>query len=150
MLALIQKVSKASVEIESKVVSSIGEGYCIFLGIKETDDTQDIDYIIKKILRAKLFPDNKGRFKVNITDKKGQLLIVPQYTLYGDIKLKNSPSFTKAMRPLEASVLFNMFCNRIEDSIENPKFGKFGEFMKVKVINEGPVTFIISSDHLKK
>ena len=150
MLAVIQKVSSASVEVDSKITGKIQTGYCILLGIRETDSVKDIDYLAGKISKAKLFESSGKRFKISLNEEGGSVLIIPQYTLYGDIKYKNSPSFTHAMAPDQASVLFDKFCTRMEDIGIHVEKGMFREYMKVCIVNEGPVTFIIDSDHLNE
>jgi len=96
-----------------------------------------------------LFPDENGRFKKSLKEMSGEALIIPQYTLYGDLKSKNSPSFTYAMSPDKAYVLFQKFCIKMKEKGIAVKEGKFREFMKVNLVNEGPVTFILDSDHAK-
>ena len=149
MLAVIQKVSSASVEVESKIVGQISTGYCILLGINKADTDKDIDYLVEKISRIKLFENGDKRFKDNLITAGASVLIVPQYTLYGNLKSKNSPSFTEAMAPDEANVLFDKFCTKMGEKGIHVEKGAFREFMKVNIVNEGPVTFILDSDHLK-
>lgn len=148
MLAVIQKVSSASVEVGSKISGKIDAGYCILLGIKDTDTNADVDYLVEKILKIRIFEEGDKRFKKNIVEAGGSILVIPQYTLYGDIKSKNSPSFTHAMAPDQAYVLFNEFCIRMEGKGITLKKGMFREYMKMNIVNEGPVTFLLNSDHL--
>jgi D-tyrosyl-tRNA(Tyr) deacylase len=149
MIVVIQKVSSASVEVTGFPTAAISNGYCILLGIREDDSETDIDYLVQKILKAQLFEDQKGRFASTIIENKGEILIIPQFTLYGDVIHKSSPSFTHAMKPESAEKLFHKFCATMEASGLKIATGVFRAYMKLNIVNEGPVTFILSSDHKK-
>jgi len=150
MLALLQKVSSASVEVNNVVVGSIGVGICVLLGIRENDSEVDIEFVTNRIANAHIFQKDEKRFAIGALSVLAQVIIIPQYTLYGDITHKNSPSFTNAMKPEQAEMLFLKFCDRMEVLGLKVAKGVFREYMKVNIVNEGPVTFTICSDHLHK
>jgi len=148
MIALIQRVHKASVTVDDKTVGSIDQGLCIFLGIKRDDSDIDISYIIKRIKNLRIFED-KDKFELSLNAIQGQILVIPQFTLYGSLKKGNRPSFSQAMKPLEAKELFSKFVIALKQTNINFATGVFGKYMTVNVENNGPASFILSSDHLK-
>jgi D-tyrosyl-tRNA(Tyr) deacylase len=146
MKIVIQKVSSAFVEVSGRPKQSIGKGYCILVGFKAGDSENDVDILIEKIRYAKLFPLGEVRFAHSIIEEDAEILLIPQYTLYGDIYTKHKPSFTYAMKPGYALLLFELFCTKIKAKGIKLKVGSFGEFMRVTIVNEGPVTFIVESN----
>jgi len=144
MKAVIQRVSSSSVRIEGETVGSIGRGYMILLGVMEGDTQEDIDKLVRKILKLRLFPDACGRFDKNIVDIDGEVLVVSQFTLAAKIKKGNRPDFTAAMRPSEAKKLYEAFVARLREFLP-VQTGVFGAMMDVEIHNDGPVTILADS-----
>lgn len=149
MIALIQRVSKASVFISNKEISHIDNGLLILLGIRKTDYQQDIDYIVTKIRSLRIFAKSDEYFSQNIKDQKAEVLIVSQFTLYADLKKGSRPSFTQAMNSKDAKLVYEDFVSKLRAEGLNVKTGEFGALMQVELVNDGPVTFTLTSDHLK-
>lgn len=145
MKVLIQRVTKASVTVDSKIIGEIAQGMCVFLGIHVDDTTADIDYILNKLLSVRLFEDEAGKFVSSIRDINGGILVISQFTLYGTLKKGTKPSFTYAMAPKNAQAIYNEFCRRLENSGLLIQTGKFGAYMEVSLTNSGPATFEIES-----
>ncbi len=146
MRVLIQRVKKASVEIEGKVFSKINHGLLIFLGIEEEDNPEDIDYLIRKIGRLRIFSDENQAMNLSVQDVDGECMVVSQFTLHANTKKGNRPSFIKAARPETAIPLYERFIRQLETEI-NKKIatGSFGAMMDVSLINDGPVTIWMDS-----
>ena len=143
MKVVIQRVKNASVKVDGKVVGEIEKGFLVLVGIKVGDTKEQADYLVKKLCNLRVFSDENDKMNLSIKDVKGKLLIVSQFTLYGDCSQGNRPSFIEAARPEEANPLYEYFCNQCElNNIEVQK-GIFGADMKVELINDGPVTIII-------
>lgn len=149
MIALIQRVSKASVFISNKEISHIDNGLLILLGIKKTDSRQDIDYIVTKIRSLRIFAKDDEYFSQSIKDQNAQVLVVSQFTLYADLKKGSRPSFTQAMRSKDAKGVYEDFVSKLKAEGLRVETGEFGALMQVKLVNDGPVTFTLTSDHLK-
>ena len=145
MKALIQKVSKASVEINNKEYSSIKKGLLIFLGIKSTDTDIDIEYLTNKILKLRIFPDKNKKMNYSIQDIAGEILVISQFTLYANCSKGNRPSFANAAKEKLANNLYLKFINKLKSTNIRIKTGKFKENMNVKLVNKGPVTIILES-----
>lgn len=145
MKIVIQRVKKAAVSINSNIVGSINYGFLIFLGIQSTDTEQDVDYLVKKVTKLRIFSDENNKMNLSIKDINGQLLIVSQFTLYANCHDGNRPSFINAAKPDIAIPLYNYFieeCKRLVPVVET---GEFGANMQVELVNDGPVTIIIDS-----
>ena len=143
MKVVIQRVKHASVTINGVVHGKINTGFLVLLGVSSTDCAQDVDYLVKKTVNLRIFTDENDKMNLSLKDVGGELLIVSQFTLYGDCSQGNRPSFIEAARPEEANPLYEYFCNQCElNNIEVQK-GIFGADMKVELINDGPVTIII-------
>jgi len=149
MKALIQRVEKASVEVNGEIVSSINMGLLILAGFHKDDTEADADYIIKKILGLRIFDDSSGVMNLSIEDTGGDALIVSQFTLYGDVKKGKRPSYSDAMKPEKAEPFYMQFLDKFESAL-GKKIGSgiFGADMAVSLINKGPVTIIIESPRL--
>lgn len=147
MRAVIQRVSKASVTIENKIFSSIENGFMILLGIEDTDTQEDIDWLAKKIVKMRIFPDENGLMNKDLSSHKGKLLIISQFTLFAMTKKGNRPSFIKASKPDKSKPIYEQFCKKTEELVgkENVKRGIFGADMSVSITNEGPTTIIIDT-----
>lgn len=143
MKLVVQRVKKAEVKVDANIVGKIDKGFLVLIGIKVGDTKEQADYLVKKLCNLRVFSDENDKMNLSIKDVKGKLLIVSQFTLYGDCSQGNRPSFIEAARPEEANPLYEYFCNQCElNNIEVQK-GIFGADMKVELINDGPVTIII-------
>ena len=144
MRALIQRVSKAYVEVNEKKISSIDKGLLVLLGVQDTDDQTDITWLSNKIIKMRLFEDDNGEMNQSIEDIKGQLLIVSQFTLHASTKKGNRPSFMAAAHPDIALPLYQIFVSECQKQIPT-QTGHFGAMMQVGLINDGPVTIWLDS-----
>jgi D-tyrosyl-tRNA(Tyr) deacylase len=146
MRAVLQRVKRASVSVDSKIVGSTGKGLLIFFGAEEADTKDDFDYILKKCAGMRIFSDENGKMNLSLKDVGGGVLCVSQFTLLADIRRGNRPSFTRAMNPSEAEKLYDDFCTALasETGCEVQK-GVFGADMEIEAINDGPVTIIADS-----
>ncbi len=146
MRAVIQRVSEASVTINSVVKSKITNGLLVLLGIEEADTEEDINWLCGKITRLRIFGDENGAMNLSIKDINGEIILVSQFTLHANTKKGNRPSFIKAAKPDVAIPLYNSFITQLETELERPiQTGEFGADMKVQLINDGPVTITIDS-----
>lgn len=143
MKLVVQRVKKAEVKVDGNIIGKIDKGFLVLIGIKVGDTKEQADYLVKKLCNLRVFSDENDKMNLSIKEVKGKLLIVSQFTLYGDCSQGNRPSFIEAARPEEANPLYEYFCNQCElNNIEVQK-GIFGADMKVELINDGPVTIII-------
>lgn len=143
MKLVVQRVKKAEVKVDGNIIGKIDKGFLVLIGIKVGDTKEQADYLVKKLCNLRVFSDENDKMNLSIKDVKRKLLIVSQFTLYGDCSQGNRPSFIEAARPEEANPLYEYFCNQCElNNIEVQK-GIFGADMKVELINDGPVTIII-------
>jgi D-tyrosyl-tRNA(Tyr) deacylase len=146
MRVVIQRVTQASVEIDTLVTASIDQGMLVLIGIEESDNQEDIDWLCGKILRLRIFPDVDEVMNLSIIDIGGELLVVSQFTLHASTKKGNRPSYIKAARPETAIPLYDKFVETLRnESGLTIKTGSFGAMMKISLINDGPVTIIIDS-----
>jgi D-aminoacyl-tRNA deacylase len=154
MLALIQRVKRAEVRVDNKTISRIESGICLFLGVRTGDTEKDSEFLLQRIQVLKFFKDREqGKFVHNLKDYPDrnnlpQLLVVSQFTLYADLRNGTKPSFTRTMEPETANRLYEEFCAKLSALGYTVNTGKFGAYMDVELINDGPATFILSSDHL--
>ncbi len=147
MRIVIQRVSEAVVRIDDRISGSIQSGFLILLGITDSDTQEDIDWLVGKVTRMRIFPDEAGKMNRCIKDVDGDLLIVSQFTLHAGTKKGNRPSFIKAARPDIAIPLYEAFLATAEKEMGKPcQSGEFGADMKVALVNDGPVTIIIDSE----
>lgn len=145
MRAVIQRVTQAEVKINQKSVGKINRGFMILLGIHESDDLEDVAYLVRKISKLRVFEDNAGKMNLSIEEAKGSILSVSQFTLYADTKKGNRPSFTEAARPEVAIPLYELFNKQLKGLGILVETGEFGADMAVSLINDGPVTIIIDT-----
>ena len=143
MKLVIQRVTEANVKINEEEVSRIGKGYLVLIGINQADTKEIADYLIKKLVNLRIFEDENEKLNLSIKDIKGELLLVSQFTLYGDCSRGNRPSFTEAARPEYAEELYNYFVEECKKEIKVVKEGKFGSYMKINLTNDGPATIIM-------
>lgn len=147
MKAIIQRVSSGSVEVEKKIVGSINQGLVVLLGITHNDNNKDIDYMIQKILNLRIFGDeNSDNFERSILDIQGELLIISQFTLYGETKKGRRPSFINSAKSEFALEIYNKFLEKIKEEKIKIETGIFGAKMRLNIVNEGPVTLILDSN----
>jgi len=146
MRVVIQRVVRASVTIDNKISSQINKGLLIFVGIEDTDNKEDIDWLCNKIVNLRIFDDSNGVMNLSALDCDAQLLIVSQFTLHASTKKGNRPSYIKSSKPDIAIPLYEQFCSALEQLIRKPvETGQFGADMQVELINDGPVTICIDS-----
>lgn len=147
MRAIIQRVSEASVSIDGKVCGSIGPGLLVLLGIVEGDGQEEIDWLVGKIARMRIFADDEGKMNRCLGDMNGELLVVSQFTLHASTKKGNRPSFIKAARPETAIPLYEAFISSAErETGKACAAGEFGADMQVSLVNDGPVTIMIDTE----
>jgi len=147
MKAILQRVKSAYVYVNNNKISSINNGLLVFLGIKNNDDKQDVNYIINKIISLRIFNDNENKMNLSINDIQGEILVVSQFTLYANTKRGRRPSFVDAAEPDLAKKIYDTFCSLLQTHNVNVKTGKFGANMEINLINEGPVTIILDSNN---
>ena len=146
MRALIQRVSSASVQIDNKVFSKIGNGLLVLLGVEDEDSDSDIDWLSSKISQMRIFDDKNDNMNLSVNDINGEVLIVSQFTLHASTKKGNRPSYVRASKPDHAVPMYEAFILQMKDKIINGvSSGQFGACMQVDLINDGPVTIWIDS-----
>ena len=146
MRAVIQRVSSASVSIGGAVVSSIGRGLLVLLGIGQDDDDTDLDYLVRKIAALRIFDDGEGVMNLSVTDVGGDVIVVSQFTLMASTRKGNRPSYIDAAGHGKAIPLYEAFCRSLSDAIgRQVGTGQFGADMHVALVNDGPVTICIDS-----
>ena len=144
MRVVVQRSLNSSVSVDNKVVGSIDKGYVLLVGFTHNDDINAVEYMIKKILNLRIFEDSDGKMNLSIMDVGGSILSISQFTLYGDARKGNRPSFIEAMRPEAASYLYDVFNEKMSQHI-HVETGVFGGDMKVSIYNDGPVTILLES-----
>jgi D-tyrosyl-tRNA(Tyr) deacylase len=147
MKAVIQRVKRASVEINNELYSTIDKGILVLLGVEEGDSEGQADYLAKKIAELRIFNDNNGKMNLSLLDIKGEILVVSQFTLAGDCTKGKRPSFDNAAKPEEAIPLYEKFIEFLKNKDIQVKTGMFGEMMDISLVNDGPVTFILSKNN---
>jgi D-tyrosyl-tRNA(Tyr) deacylase len=146
MRVVIQRVAEASVTIENKVVASIEKGLLILVGIEDADAQEDIDWLVAKIAKIRIFGDENNVMNLSVQDIDGDIIVVSQFTLHAGTKKGNRPSYIKASKPEIAIPLYENFVRKLESEIgKKVQTGEFGADMKVSLLNDGPVTILIDS-----
>jgi len=145
MIAVIQRVSEASVKIRGKIRGKIGQGLVILLGVAEDDDTQDADWLAEKIAGMRIFEDSDEKMNLSIKDINGKALVISQFTLLADYKRGRRPGFTHAAKPEKAVPLYEHFMDQLWMQDIQVESGEFGADMQVHIMNEGPVTMVLDS-----
>ncbi|MGI6333686.1 MAG: D-aminoacyl-tRNA deacylase [Saccharofermentanales bacterium] len=145
MRALIQRVSGAKVEIDQEIHAQIGPGLLVFLGVTHGDTEADAVYLAGKVSRLRIFSDENGKMNRSLTDFAGEVLVVSQFTLYGDVRKGNRPGFDQAAAPQQAELLYNQFVSQLKRLGLPVKTGRFAAHMRVSLLNDGPVTLMLES-----
>ncbi len=149
MKIVVQRVKNASVTIDEKIHGQINKGFLVLLGITTSDTISDVDYLVKKVCNLRVFNDENDKMNLGLKDINGSLLIISQFTLYGDCSHGNRPSFIEAARPETAIPLYEYFISECKKEVPIVETGIFGADMKVSLLNDGPVTIIIDSKDRK-
>jgi len=148
MRAVLQRVSEATVEVEGRTVGHIGKGVVVFLGIGEGDTAQDAEYLASKVIHLRVFEDEERKMNRSVAEVGGSVLVVSQFTLYGDCRRGRRPSFAEAMAPERAEKLYEHFVRSIRREGLVVETGVFQALMRVAVVNDGPVTLLLDSKKL--
>ena len=148
MRTVIQRVQHASVTIDGTVKSSIGKGYLLLLGVEESDTSEDVDWLVRKVAALRVFDDDNGVMNRSILDVQGEALVVSQFTLYASYKKGNRPSWLRAASHEISVPLYEEFCSKLSEALGKPVgTGEFGADMKVELLNDGPVTICMDTKH---
>lgn len=146
MRLVVQRVKESNVKVNNKIVGQINKGFLVLLGIKSTDTKKDVDYLVRKLVNLRIFSDENEKMNLALKDVGGELLIISQFTLYGDCKKSgNRPSFSDSAKPELAIPLYEYFIEECKKQIPVVQTGIFGADMKVSILNDGPVTLILDS-----
>lgn len=148
MRAVIQRVNKASVAIEKQKIAQINQGIVVLLGVKKGDNTDGAELLAKKTLNLRIFADKDNKMNLSLLDIAGQIIVVSQFTLYGNCKKGRRPSFIDAALPEEADFLYQHYVKCLKEENVLVQTGQFQTFMQVEIINDGPVTIILDTDEL--
>lgn len=146
MRAVVQRVASSSVTVDEQKISNIEKGLLVLLGVTHEDTSKDVDYLIEKIVNLRIFEDEDEKMNLSLKDINGELIVVSQFTLYGDCKKGRRPNFTGAAKPDLANNLYEEFIEKAKKQNINVSTGKFGAHMMVELINDGPVTILIDSE----
>ena len=146
MKILIQRVTSAQVVVDNEIKGSIDSGMMVLLGITHDDTIEDVQYLVKKLLKLRIFNDDQGVMNWDINKVGGGILLISQFTLYGDVKKGNRPSYIKAAKPEQANMMYELFIKELKGSGITVETGEFGAQMEVTLTNSGPVTILIDSD----
>ncbi len=145
MKIVLQRVKEASVSFQRKVIGEIGQGVCLLVGIEKGDEEEDARYLARKIAELRIFPDERGKMNLSLFDVEGEILAVSQFTLAGSVQKGRRPSFDKAEEPDRANRLFRFFVEQLIQMGLKVETGVFQAMMEVRLINDGPVTFILQA-----
>ncbi len=148
MRAVIQRVNGASVQVDGKTVGEIGKGLLVFLGVGDGDTETDLNYIADKTAGLRIFSDEDDKMNLSVTDIDGEILVVSQFTLYGDCRKGRRPNFTSSMEPVTAERMYEEFIKAIEAKGIKTAHGEFGADMQVGISNDGPVTILLDSSKI--
>jgi D-aminoacyl-tRNA deacylase len=150
MRIVLQRVARASVEVAGETVGSIGRGVVLFLAVTHADSRADADFLVDKTVNLRIFPDEAGKMNRSAKEAGGGILVVSQFTLYGDCRKGRRPSFDEAAPPEQARALYEYFVERLKTEISLVETGVFQAAMQVSLVNDGPVTFILESKILER
>lgn len=143
--AVVQRVARASVTVDGEVTGAIERGLLVLLGVAPTDTEKEQDWLARKVVGLRIFPDDDGKMNLSLSDIGGGMLVVSQFTLYGDCRKGRRPSFVKAAHPSHAEPAYEAFCERVADLGVPVERGVFAADMKVELLNDGPVTLVIDT-----
>lgn len=145
MKIVLQRVSYGNVKVDNKIVGEINKGFVLLFGVGQNDSEKNADFLVDKCLNLRVFEDDQGKMNLSIQDIKGEILVISQFTLYGDTKKGRRPSFIEAAPPEKADSLYNYFVDKMKKSGLKVETGIFRADMKVQINNDGPVTFILEN-----
>jgi len=145
MRLVVQRVDKTSVSVNGQVISAIGKGLLVLLGVEKGDTREDADYLVEKVINLRIFEDREGKMNISLVDTGGGLMIISQFTLLGDCRKGRRPSFTGAEDPGRAREHYSYFIQKASEKIEDVQGGEFQAMMKVELVNDGPVTMLLDS-----
>lgn len=145
MRAVIQRVDRACVKINSQIFSAIEQGLLVLLGVEKNDSEKDADYILEKTINLRVFEDDQGKMNLSLIDIAGEMLVVSQFTLLGDCIKGRRPSFVRAEEPVKANNLYEYFVRQANHKVKKLATGKFQEMMQIELTNNGPVTILLDS-----
>ncbi|MBN2025353.1 MAG: D-tyrosyl-tRNA(Tyr) deacylase [Actinobacteria bacterium] len=145
MRALIQRISSCAVRVDGREVSRTGPGLLVLLGVSADDDKRDVDFIVGKVLGLRIFDDAEGKLNLSLAEVGGELMVVSQFTLYGDTRKGRRPSFVQAAEPERAQMLYEMACELFAAEGFPPARGVFQTHMEIELVNDGPVTIMLES-----
>jgi D-tyrosyl-tRNA(Tyr) deacylase len=148
MRAVLQRVTRASVRVEDEVVGQIGRGLLVLLGVAQDDTERDAEYLAEKIAQLRIFDDTEGKMNLSLVDTEGELLVVSQFTLYGDVRRGRRPSWIEAAPPEQAEALYDKFVLIARRHVKEVATGSFRRMMQVELTNDGPVTILLDSRKL--
>lgn len=148
MRAVVQRVTEARVEVAGKIVGEIGAGLLVLLGVAREDTGSDADYLAEKINNLRVFDDDEGKMNLSLSETGGAMLVVSQFTLYGDVRRGRRPSYSDAAEPEKANELYQYFVERVRTLPVRVETGVFQAMMKVSLTNDGPVTILLDSRKL--
>lgn len=148
MRFVIQRVTESEVKVDGKSLGKIGKGFMVLIGVSDSDTKEIADKMVKKMLGLRIFEDEQGKTNLSLDTVGGELLLISQFTLYANCKKGNRPSFIKAGAPDMASQMYEYIINKCKEQVAVVKRGEFGADMKVSLVNDGPFTIILDSDHL--
>lgn len=146
MRAVIQRVSRAKVTVDNEITGEIGKGLLILLGVSVKDSEKDAAYLLEKILNLRIFEDSEQKMNLSLLDISGEMLVVSQFTLYGDVRKGRRPSFIEAAPPEKANMLYEYFVAEARKQVKKTATGKFQAMMDVELVNDGPVTILLDSE----
>ena len=148
MRIVLQRVKNACVEVDGEAIGQIGEGLLVLLGVGKEDEEYDVDFLVDKVLNLRIFPDTEDTMNHSVIDMGGEILVVSQFTIYGDCRKGRRPSYDKAAPPELAESLYELFVRKIRDRGVKVESGKFRAMMDVSLTNWGPVTLMLDSKKL--
>ena len=148
MRAVVQRVSEAGVKVNGATIGQIKKGLLLLLGVRAEDTPEDIRYLADKVVNLRIFEDENEKMNLSLLDVKGEIMIISQFTLYGDCRKGRRPSFDKAARPEQARALYEMFIHEVRGYGVNTQTGEFQAHMDVSLVNDGPVTLIVDTEKI--
>ncbi|PKM96464.1 MAG: D-tyrosyl-tRNA(Tyr) deacylase [Firmicutes bacterium HGW-Firmicutes-1] len=146
MRSVVQRVSMGQVVVDGKLIANIGKGIVALVGFQAGDSEKEFLFVLDKLINLRIFEDLEDKMNLSIQDINGELLVIPNFTLYGDCRNGRRPSYSNAAKPNDARILFQTFCETVRSCFPKVQFGEFQADMKVSLLNDGPVTLLIDSD----